>query len=169
MKIKRITTEKEYNEAVAYLEELGDREDFQENKDLIEQFDLVSALVESYEKDHFKLNPGHPIEIIKLKMTLLDIQQKDLVPIIGSSGVVSEVLNKKRALSKSMIREFSQLLNIDQNILNTEYELENLQNKKEKERPEYQFLYIELMASRIQPFKKQIIERGMLFNISAEC
>lgn len=111
--------EHQYNEAVAFLEELGDREDFQENEDLIKHFDLVSALVESYEKDHFELNPGHPIEIIKLKMALLGIQQKDLIPLIGSSGVVSEVLNKKRALSKNMIRQLSQLLKIDQNILNT--------------------------------------------------
>jgi HTH-type transcriptional regulator / antitoxin HigA len=47
----------------------------------------------------------------------------DLEPIIGSSGRVSEVLNRRRALSLSMIRRLSEELRIPAEILIQPYEL----------------------------------------------
>ena len=125
MEIKKIKIQEDYDAAIAHLEQIGDRDDFEDNPDLVAEFELISDLVSIYEKKHFQLGPGHPLDIIKLKMDSLGIIQKDLVPLIGSSGVVSEVFNKKRGLSKSMIRNFSALLHIEQDILNTPYELEN--------------------------------------------
>ena len=63
------------------------------------------------------------MEIIKLKMEYMGLKQKDLQPYIGSSGIVSELLSKKRGLSKSMIRKLSEFLHLDQNLLNTPYDL----------------------------------------------
>lgn len=132
MDIKVIKTDEEYNAAIDYLEVLGDMEGFQENPAMIQQFELLSTLVGLYEKENFPIKPGHPLEIIKLKMDSLGLQQKDLIPCMGSSGVVSEVFSKKRGLSKAMIRNLSEFLHIEQHILNTAYELEPKKTKKIK-------------------------------------
>jgi HTH-type transcriptional regulator/antitoxin HigA len=117
MKFKLIKSEQEYNNAVAYLEELGDREDFQNNEMLIDEFELISKLINIYDSEHYPIESANPIDTILLKMEYMGLKRKDLSH-IASSGVLSEVFNGKRALSKQMLREFSELLNIDQSLLN---------------------------------------------------
>ena len=53
----------------------------------------------------------------------MEMKQKDLVGVIGSKGIVSEVLNKKRKLTVNMIRNLSDKLKIAAQILIQEYEL----------------------------------------------
>ena len=130
--MKMFRNEEEYNKAVALLEELGDREGFEDNEDLVKQFELLSNLIETYENQHANIDVGNPIAIIKLKMEYMGLKQKDLQPYIGSSGIVSEVLNKKRGLSKSMIRKLSEALHLDQNLLNTPYDLIDVPTKSAK-------------------------------------
>ena len=122
MKPKLIKTEDEYQAALRHIESLADREDFESNPDLIEEFELLSALIEIYDRKHYSLPSADPIEIITLKMKYMGISRKDLSH-IASSGVLSEVFNKKRALSKQMIREFASLLRLDQSLLNVPYKL----------------------------------------------
>ena len=174
MKFKLIKTTEDYQEAIAYLEQLGDTEGFHENESLMEEFELISTLIGLYEKEHFPLDAGHPIEIIKLKMEYLGLKRKDLVKmVIGSSGVLSEVFNKKRGLSKNMIREFSKLLDIDQNLLNPTYPLEDsegkdlrIQVKPIKTVSKAIFHYITKEAIAIQTFKNRTRKNGMLFNLN---
>ena len=123
MKHKILKTEEEYKLAVNYLEKLGDLPDFENNDDLIDEFELVSMLIEQFEKKNYPVKQGNPIEIIKLKMEYMGLKQKDLSPKIASKGVISEIMNKKRGMSKDVIRKFSELLEIDQKVLNIDYEL----------------------------------------------
>ena len=129
MKIKVIKTEEEYKKAVLYLEELGDRPDFEDNEELIDMFDLLAVLIEKYDVENYPMSKGHPIEIIKLKMSYMGLKQKDLSPHIASKGIISEIMNKKRSMSKDVIRKLSTLLNINQKILNTPYELKKSAKK----------------------------------------
>jgi len=129
MKNKILKIEEDYKKAIQYLEELGDRPDFEDNEDLINEFELLADLIEKYENEHFPIKTiDDPIELIKISMEYRDLKRKDLYH-IASKGVLSEVFNKKRRLSKKMIREFSELLLIDQKALNIEYEL-NIATKK---------------------------------------
>ena len=48
-----------------------------------------------------------PIEAIKVRMEQVHLKQKDLVPYIGNKSKVSEVLNRKVALSLSMISKLA--------------------------------------------------------------
>ena len=161
--------EEEYNLAVAKLEEIGDRADFGENEDLIKQFEQLSDWIEAYENDVTDINVGHPIEIIKLKMSYMGLKQKDLQPYIGSSGIVSEVMNKKRALSKSMIRELSEFLHLDQDLLNVKYDLVASSSKEKKTSS-----LVILASSRLfefvddaqtEIFRKKVFERGTLIAV----
>lgn len=170
MKMKMFKNEDEYNKAIDLLEQIGDREDFQENKELIEQFELLSSLIEAYENENANLGVGNPIDIIKLKMNYLGLKQKDLQPYIGSSGIVSEVLNRKRGLSKKMIRGLSEFLHLDQDLLNTPYDLVET-TKKSLLRDSInlimptieRFKYID--ASDTTLFKARVAQRGALLGI----
>ncbi|WP_414619404.1 helix-turn-helix domain-containing protein [Calothrix sp. CCY 0018] len=42
-----------------------------------------------------------------------DIKQSDLVGVIGSKGVVSEVVNSKREISKSQAKALGDFFNVD--------------------------------------------------------
>jgi HTH-type transcriptional regulator/antitoxin HigA len=123
MTIKLIKSEQDYDKAISLLEAIGDKPNFENDKNRIDEFELLEKLITDYESKNYKLDKGDPIEIIKMKMNYMDLIQKDLIGVIGSKGIVSEVLNKKRGLSKSMIRNLSKFLSINQDILNTEYQL----------------------------------------------
>ncbi len=171
MKKKMFKNEEEYNLAVAKLEEIGDRPDFGENEDLIKQFEQLSDWIEAYENDVTDIHVGHPIEIIKLKMNYMGLKQKDLQPYIGSSGIVSEVMNRKRALSKNMIRKLSEFLNLDQDLLNVKYDLVTSGLKEKKISPlvilASSGLFEFVDAAQTEIFRKKVFERGTL--IAAGC
>ena len=56
--------------------------------------------------------PAHPVEAIKFRMDQNGLTLKDLEPYIGSSGRVSEVLNRKRGLSLQMVKRLHNGLHI---------------------------------------------------------
>jgi len=170
MEIKVIKTEEDYKVAVNYLEELGDAPDFENNPELVEKFELIEKLIELYDKEHYPIEKGNPIEIIKLRMEYMELKQKDLIPAIGSKGLVSDVLNKKRKISKRMIRELSKLLNVSQEILNTEYELSLTKCKDvTKEIPvkaEEKFNFPKILWDEIKNFSHIVSQRGAIINVS---
>ncbi len=162
MKPKVIKTEAEYKDAVTYLEKLGDDPNFEKSKELQVEFEVLDKLIELYEKENYPIEKGDPIEIIKMKMEYMGLKQKDLIPFMGSKGLVSEVLNKKRKLSKRMIRELSHLLNISQDILNTEYEISPSPCVKDSEILKSKSIFSGITAvaySQIENFQRNVSQR----------
>jgi HTH-type transcriptional regulator/antitoxin HigA len=74
--------------------------------------ELLSFLVESYEDEHYPINEASPNEVLKFLMEQNDLKQKDLLPIFGSSGIASEVVNGKRAISKTQAKALAQRFGI---------------------------------------------------------
>lgn len=70
------------------------------------------TLIEVYENKHYPISPPDPIEAIKFRMEQQGLTSRDLETYIGSSGRVSEVLNRKRKLSLQMIKRLHQGLQI---------------------------------------------------------
>lgn len=64
--------------------------------------DYVGLLIEEYESKNIPEPEGDPIEALQLLMKEHGLRQKDLVE-VGSPGVISEVLNRKRELNKRQI------------------------------------------------------------------
>ena len=62
-----------------------------------------------------------PIEAIKFRMEQMGMKQKDLAEVVGFTSRVSEILNKKRKLTLSMIRKLSSVLQIPTEVLIQEY------------------------------------------------
>lgn len=166
MKFKLIETPEEYDKAIEFLEELGDREDFQDNEELINDFELLSKLIDIYDSENYPIKAGNPIEIIKLKMDYMGLKRKDLFH-IASSGVLSDVFNNKRGLSKTMIREFAKLLKIDQSLLNQAEPFDAVTITDQVpivlESP---FGFIKKTTTNLREFKRRTRQNHMLFNIN---
>lgn len=77
-----------------------------------DELEVLSLLIESYEKTHYPIDLPSPIEAIKFRMEQAGLRQRDLVPYIGSSSKVSEVLNGKRPLSIPMMKALHRELGI---------------------------------------------------------
>jgi HTH-type transcriptional regulator / antitoxin HigA len=115
---KIIKTETDYQNALQRLDMIFDAP---KNTPEGDELELLTLLIDTYEKEHFPIDLPDPIEAIKYRMEQMGYQQKDLVQIIGIKSRVSEVLNKKRKLTLDMIRQLSQALNIPTDLLIKEY------------------------------------------------
>ena len=88
-----------------------------------DDLDLWTLLIERYEEEHYPIEAPDPIEAIKFRMKQMGLTQKDLTKFIPAKSKVSEVLNRKRGLSLSMIRAFHSGLGIPANVLVKEFPL----------------------------------------------
>lgn len=77
----------------------------------------LSLLIEDYEDRHYLIEAPDPIEAIKIRMEEKNLNQKDLVGVIGRKSRVSEVLNRKRKLTVDIIRELERVLDISASVL----------------------------------------------------
>lgn len=82
-----------------------------------DRLELLSILIEKYEKENFPIDKPDPIEAIEFRMEQQGLKQKDLVPYIGSKSKVSEVLSRKRPLTLQMVRNLNQGLGIPTDVL----------------------------------------------------
>jgi len=118
MEIKPIKTNKDYEKALKRLEEIFDAKMGSNEGDELE---VLTILIEKYEKEIYPIDMPDPIEAIKFRMEQLGMKQKDLAEVVGFNSRVSEILNRKRKLTIGMIRNLSQKLNIPSEVLIQNY------------------------------------------------
>jgi HTH-type transcriptional regulator/antitoxin HigA len=119
MEIRPIRTQTDYEEALREIEHLFDAP---QNTSEYDRLDILSTLVEAYEKKHFPIELPDPIEAIHYYMDTRGWSRRDLESCLGSRARVSEVLSRKRSLSLEMIRKLNQELGIPAEILIQPYE-----------------------------------------------
>ena len=120
MNVKPLKTNDDYEAALARIDEWMDAEVGSSEGDELE---VLSVLVENYEDRHHSIDAPDPIAAIRFQMEQYGLRDKDLIPLIGSSGRVSEVLSYKRKLTLRMIRNLETELNIPAQFLIKDYEL----------------------------------------------
>jgi len=120
MNIKPIRTEREYEAALKEIERLFDADPGTPDGDLL---DILVTLVEVYEDEHYPIPLPDPIEAIYFYMESRELTRVDLEPYIGSRARVSEVLNRKRHLTLSMIQRLHTGLGIPAEILVQPYKI----------------------------------------------
>jgi HTH-type transcriptional regulator / antitoxin HigA len=100
MEIKPIRTKANYRAALKAVESLmaakantleGDR------------LDVLTTLVEAYERAHFPMDLPDAVEAIKFRMEQSGLTVKDLEPVIGRKNRVYEILSRRRLLTLRMI------------------------------------------------------------------
>lgn len=99
---KLIKTEQEYNEALERIDELFD---VSPDSKEFEEVELLVALVDLYEKEHYPIEAPDPIEAIKFRMDQMEMKPADLAQFLGTRSRVSEILNRKRKLTVEMMRK----------------------------------------------------------------
>lgn len=114
MRPKILRSEEEYQAALAHIETLMDAAPGSPEEDELELFAL---LVEQYEEEHYPIDLPDPIDAILFRMDQAGLTRKDLLPYLGSSSKVSEVLSRKRPLSLSMMRALNEGLGIPADVL----------------------------------------------------
>lgn len=114
MDIRPIRTAADYNAALSRINKLMTAKTGTPQGD---ELDVLSTLVDAYEKAHFPIEPADPIEAIRFRMDQMGLKRKDLEPYIGSRHRVSEVLNRRRGLSLEMIRRLHDGLHIPLEVL----------------------------------------------------
>ena len=119
MNIKPIRTEDDYRAALANIDRLMDAAPDTPEGD---RLDVLATLVAAWEERHVPIEEPDPVEAIRHRMEALGMDRKELETLIGGRGRVSEVLNRKRPLSLTMIRRLSETLRIPAGALIRPYE-----------------------------------------------
>ncbi len=112
--IKPIRTPADYDEALSDVARLwGARSGTRDG----DRLDVLATLIDSYEAQHYPMDPPDPIEAIKFRLEQQGLGRKDLEPLIGTRARVAEVMNRKRGLSIEMIRRLHETLGISADVL----------------------------------------------------
>jgi HTH-type transcriptional regulator/antitoxin HigA len=121
MEIRPLRTEDDYEAALKEIENLWGAPYGSPKGDRLE---VLVTLVEVYEEKHHPIDPPDPIEAILHHMESQGLSRRDLEPLLGSRGRVSEILNRRRPLSIEMIRNLHTNLGISADVLVQPYDLQ---------------------------------------------
>lgn len=126
LKYKIIKTEDQYQEYISKLEGLLNIESEQAVQ---EEIELLTLLIEKWDEEHNSFELADPIQLIHSLMIEHQLKNKDLVVILGvSKGLVSDILNYKKGLSKEIIRTLAKHFSLSQEAFNRPYKLKLLIN-----------------------------------------
>lgn len=120
MQLRPIRIKREYAAALREAERLWDAP---EKSPEAEQLEVLSLLIEDYERRHFPIDSPDPIDFLLNVMEWRGLKRKDLEPYLGSRARVAEVLNRIRPLSLEMIRRLATGLKLPADVLIQSYEL----------------------------------------------
>ena len=120
MELKPIRSKKEYQAALAHAARLWDAPAKSAEAD---RLDLLSMLIENYERRHHPIPDPDPIEFLNHVMEARGLSRKNLEPYIGPRGRVADILNRTRPLTLEMIRRLADGLNLPAEVLIKPYPL----------------------------------------------
>jgi len=122
--LKPIKSNKEHDKYLARAYELMQRE-LEPNSKESDELEVISILIEAYEKVNYPIETPNPIEAILFRLEQLGMSKSDLSKLLGSRSRASEILRGKRKLSIGMIRKLNEQLGISAETLIQDYELVN--------------------------------------------
>jgi HTH-type transcriptional regulator/antitoxin HigA len=114
MEIKPIKGDADYERALRRVEELWDSREGSAEKD---ELDILTTLIEAYEREHYPIDLPDPIEAIKFRLEQTGKDSRALIGVIGQRTRVYEVMRGKRPLSLNMIRNLHEKLDIPAEVL----------------------------------------------------
>ena len=119
---KRLESKKDYKSALDRINALIDarRSNNEQN-----EFLLLSYLVEEYEENYSPIPDASPHEVVKFALEMKGLKQNDLIPLLGSKGNVSKILNGAARIQMDQLYPLSSFLEIPLDALIPKKELEN--------------------------------------------
>ncbi len=134
LKYTVIKNREQYNEYCSILEDLVDMDS--DDESIVDEIDLLTALIETYDREHTIFNELDPVELLSSLMAVRNMKATELAQHLNTSrGNLSDILNYKRALSKDMIRKLASLFKLSQEAFNRQYKLiESVSSAKSKKK-----------------------------------
>jgi HTH-type transcriptional regulator/antitoxin HigA len=111
---KIIKTIEEYDEANRILLELMLRTE--RSPEETELLQLMAMIIQEFDKKQEQPEPASPQEVLLHLMEERNLKQVDLVGKIGSKGVVSEIVNGKRSISKSQAKTLAEIFHVSSSV-----------------------------------------------------
>jgi HTH-type transcriptional regulator/antitoxin HigA len=102
--LKAIQTEEEYDHMVAAVEELMDKGEGNQSPEESALLETIAILIDAYDDRHYPLPAVPPAAMLSHLMETSGRTAKNLLPIFGTRGRVSEVLSGKRSISKEQAK-----------------------------------------------------------------
>jgi HTH-type transcriptional regulator/antitoxin HigA len=125
LKYKIIKSKSQYKEYTNILEELVVTN--HKKKEVKEEIELLTLLIEKWDDEHNTFEDVDPITLLQSLMEEKNLKAKDLVQLLGvSKGLVSDILNYKKGLSKEIIRHLAEYFKVSQEAFNRPYRLKNV-------------------------------------------
>ncbi|MCW3173512.1 helix-turn-helix domain-containing protein [Shewanella subflava] len=120
MQVKPIKTAEDNRTALARIEQLWDAEP---NTPEGDELEVLATLVEAFEEANYPIDIPDPIEAIRFRMEQQGLEDKDLLPFLGTRSRVTEILKRQRRLTLNMIRKLNEGLKIPLDCLVKDYQL----------------------------------------------
>ncbi|QUY42295.1 type II toxin-antitoxin system HigA family antitoxin [Acaryochloris marina] len=108
---KVIASEQENEAAISLAQELEHLPNQTPEQEAL--LDLLVMLIEKYEDTAYPIPVSTPREVLLHLMEAKGCIQEDLVGVIGSRGVVSEVVNGKRGISIAQAKSLADYFGVD--------------------------------------------------------
>ncbi len=122
LKYKIIKTDTQYKKYCDTLEELALV--YKKTKAVQDEIDLLALLIEKYDAENNTFDDADPIELLKSLMKEHKMKAVDLANLLKvSEGLVSDMLNYKKGLSKDTIRILAERFKLKQEAFNRPYEI----------------------------------------------
>jgi len=122
LKYKAIKSKMQYNAYCELLEELVNEDAKRKSK--IDEIELLTILIEKWDQEHTTFRKADPIELLQSLMAEKNLKAKDLVVVLQvSKGLISDILNYKKGLSKDIIRRLAEYFKVSQEAFNRPYTL----------------------------------------------
>lgn len=123
MDVKPIRSDADLDWALAEVEQYFDAPPEPETPEA-DRFDLLTDLIEAYENRKYPIEGPDPVEVLRGYMSIRGHRQADLAVIVGGKSRASEIMNRKRHLTLSMIQKINREWKIPAGSLITPYHLD---------------------------------------------
>ncbi len=111
-----IKTEEENETALAEVERLMAKGEGNLTPEEDRLFELLVRLIEDFEAQAYPMEEAPPHRVLQHLMEARDMRQIDLLPVFGSRGIASEVVNGKRNISKAQAKKLAAVFHVSPEI-----------------------------------------------------
>jgi HTH-type transcriptional regulator/antitoxin HigA len=110
--VKAIEGEEEYDRMVAAVEALMDKGEEHRSPEEEALLETMAILIQAYDDRHHNLPPVPGHEMLAYLIETSGKTAKELLPVFGTRGRLSEVLNGKRSISKEQAKKLSTVFKV---------------------------------------------------------
>lgn len=107
-----IASEREYEHVMKLAGQLMEKGEGKLSPEEGKLLELLGILIEDYDDRRYPLGDHDPITVLAELMAARSLTAKDLWPVFGSKGAASDVLHRRRAVSKSQAKKLAQFFHV---------------------------------------------------------